>query len=1113
MYSNPRKLNYKKPKQTKYIPVISLSKSQGERLSWFAGTSFEYGANCQVCKVIRQTNIEKIFLMKKGENFDDEDDYSSGAWGIPRYVLQALYRTYSSSQNYYYVRDINNILAKKRIPCYIFHRDLEDFYLDQGEDQLKRYYYVKEYNKKIGQLVEYYKYHVEIPRLFVKEAFDLYFDYHDKKRQIEYVRVKSLLNKDEDQNCSILNGKNESRKNTREQNFIPILKFDNLDNLQERQTLYNKKGEGFTDFFRKTSNTDPKKKIFKEAKYDEPKRNVNESNVTLDSVYNKLKRAIDCNVSRSHSRVIFSCDISHLSDVTHNSQQNHFNNINVINNDKVILNTSISDHIDLELNANEAKKNFAKDRNLEQLCSKQSYVFKKRTKTNSLSESVVKCNPIVTKSTKFHNANNNSNQLLNNNTATTNANKPISSPFENNVNFNFNNLNNVYNYNCVIEDIKVKQDPKIVPQIKVDNKTFEKKPEDVRVSKHIIQPDFDVKADKKYKDIMDKKKEELTSEINELLANKKKIEISKMHEAILHNEEKIRSLNKKKKLLKHSEKDCNTKSQFTNKDTIINVSKSPNIFSSKNSLKFTKNIQSARVPATGGYIYSKQSNDNLKISVVSQEKKENNTNRFNKNRSNRSKDSYTNEINPNLFFEKKSLENLVEIQKTSNMYKVNMKQQAQEAIKKNLANNFQNNSKANKVVKVYSARPDWPGSRQNQNSKLNNHKSTEFNGNNSAYNFNSSQNNSHRNLDKAVFDINLLSKKGAKKANDDIVFLKKNTFEQQPYNIINNDNPKKNSQKHNSTRSINQNVLTFNSNSLKHSRQKSSVNLNNEFVIRKLSFNEVIPSSNEVKQQKAIFDSRKASHENANMILGKKSPNISKLINNANHRGSKNIMKLSDVGFHSHKPSHIFQTSENNFLSNISPVKEIVKPTKSKIVYKVESCREPLNDYSSKKKIHERISSQIKGIDQDFLKKDFKNFTSSTKNLVKSKPRHQKSYSNNMALNLVSHRSTDKNDTNMLVCSSLTNKKKELLYLHNKHASESDQNLQEKVENINKKNKPYINNTRSTILESNKASIKYEKETPRHTINVKHNRNKSTMLKEMELPLNLHIKEKTRYNK
>ena len=188
-------------------------------------------------------------------------------------------------------------------------------------------------------------------------------------------------------------------------------------------------------------------------------------------------------------------------------------------------------------------------------------------------------------------------------------------------------------------------------------------------------------------------------------------------------------------------------------------------------------------------------------------------------------------------------------------------------------------------------------------------------------------------------------------------------------------------------------------------------------MIRKLSFNENLTSSNENKQSKAIFESRKASHEKVNLILGKKSPNVSNAPNHLKLASTKNVMKVSETGFHSHKPSAIFQSSETNFhrslAANISPVKELGKS--KKLIYKVESNRDPLHEFSSKKKSHERISSQIKGIDTDFLKKDLKNFTSSTKNLVKSKPRHQKSYSNTLALNLVSHRSSDKND--ILGCS------------------------------------------------------------------------------------------------
>jgi hypothetical protein len=150
MYSNPKKLAYKKPKQVKYIPGISGSTSLAYRSTALPGYTTIQPSNCKLCRVKHNTMREKFILAQQSENFYEEDFYSSGASGIPRFILQALYRTYSSSQNYYYVRDINNIISNKRIPCYIMFRDSQDFH-NIGEDLLKRYYRLKEYPRKITQ--------------------------------------------------------------------------------------------------------------------------------------------------------------------------------------------------------------------------------------------------------------------------------------------------------------------------------------------------------------------------------------------------------------------------------------------------------------------------------------------------------------------------------------------------------------------------------------------------------------------------------------------------------------------------------------------------------------------------------------------------------------------------------------------------------------------------------------------------------------------------------------------------------------------------------------------------------------------------------------------------
>ena len=47
--------------------------------------------------------------------------------------------------------------------------------------------------KKLQFLTEYYKFHNEIPRIFMKEVSDVMNRYHDKKRRIDYYRIKKLL--------------------------------------------------------------------------------------------------------------------------------------------------------------------------------------------------------------------------------------------------------------------------------------------------------------------------------------------------------------------------------------------------------------------------------------------------------------------------------------------------------------------------------------------------------------------------------------------------------------------------------------------------------------------------------------------------------------------------------------------------------------------------------------------------------------------------------------------------------------------------------------------------------------------------------------------------------
>ena len=111
-------------------------------------------------------------------------------------VTKALYTKYSSSQNYYYTKDINEILSESRTASVILFKDSMHF--DEQEEYLKRFYRYSEYDFKIRMLSEYYKFHNDVARLFMMPITNVVNKHHDKKRRLEYIRVTKLLKEEQD---------------------------------------------------------------------------------------------------------------------------------------------------------------------------------------------------------------------------------------------------------------------------------------------------------------------------------------------------------------------------------------------------------------------------------------------------------------------------------------------------------------------------------------------------------------------------------------------------------------------------------------------------------------------------------------------------------------------------------------------------------------------------------------------------------------------------------------------------------------------------------------------------------------------------------------------------
>lgn len=110
---------------------------------------------------------------------------------VEGFINHRLYERYSSSQNYYFLRDVNFVLGDDRCKAAITYKDLLQF--GAVQEHLKKLYKVRDYKGKMVQLCEYYKFHKEIPRMFSKEIYDTFFDHHDKKRKVEYIIITRKL--------------------------------------------------------------------------------------------------------------------------------------------------------------------------------------------------------------------------------------------------------------------------------------------------------------------------------------------------------------------------------------------------------------------------------------------------------------------------------------------------------------------------------------------------------------------------------------------------------------------------------------------------------------------------------------------------------------------------------------------------------------------------------------------------------------------------------------------------------------------------------------------------------------------------------------------------------
>ena len=136
----------------------------------------------QIKKDIFNTNSSKKVCIFCPKLFNFKDTHSM--------INRALYIKYAHSQNYYYIKEMTEIMegGNSKLKIITFKDDLV---YQESEEYFSEYKLDSKNNLRF--LGEYYKYHRDVPRLFYLPESKISNKFYDLKRRIEYYRIKRML--------------------------------------------------------------------------------------------------------------------------------------------------------------------------------------------------------------------------------------------------------------------------------------------------------------------------------------------------------------------------------------------------------------------------------------------------------------------------------------------------------------------------------------------------------------------------------------------------------------------------------------------------------------------------------------------------------------------------------------------------------------------------------------------------------------------------------------------------------------------------------------------------------------------------------------------------------
>lgn len=105
-----------------------------------------------------------------------------------------LQTKYSISSRIHFLRPIDSIVTASRDHVYVEFKFWQDYH--DNSEYLRRFYKRRETKAKINQLCEYFKYHYEIPRIFLEGYIQIIDSFHDRRRHKIYQQVKCMIGKE-----------------------------------------------------------------------------------------------------------------------------------------------------------------------------------------------------------------------------------------------------------------------------------------------------------------------------------------------------------------------------------------------------------------------------------------------------------------------------------------------------------------------------------------------------------------------------------------------------------------------------------------------------------------------------------------------------------------------------------------------------------------------------------------------------------------------------------------------------------------------------------------------------------------------------------------------------